>query len=89
MAQIHDIPAGPHYAVIALLTIHTPGDERSRTNPGHGYPASTDTYLEYKAFTDQAEWQKRIEYLTRAGTPFRAISATPAKVETKVTVTVT
>jgi hypothetical protein len=36
-----DVPIGHHYAVIIYKTIHIyhEGDERSRTNPGHGYPA--------------------------------------------------
>jgi hypothetical protein len=87
MTQISGVPEQPHYAIITVLSIYTPGDERSRTNPGHGYPAGTDTYLEYKAFTDRDEWEGRIELLMRAGTSFRAITATPAKVSTKVTVT--
>lgn len=34
-----DIPDGHHYAIIEFRKIHVPGDERSRTNPGHGCPA--------------------------------------------------
>lgn len=39
-----DVPAIPHYAVIVYKTrsIYHEGDERSRTNPGHGYPAHTE-----------------------------------------------
>jgi len=34
-----------HYAVLIYRTesFHVPGDERSRTHPGHGYPAHTKT----------------------------------------------
>ena len=40
------VPPGTHYAVIVYETtsVHVPGDERSRTCPGHGYPAHTDNY---------------------------------------------
>jgi len=41
-----DVPEGPHFTVIIYDTtsVYVPGDERSRTNPGHGYPEHTDTY---------------------------------------------
>ncbi len=29
------------FAVVYVETHHVAGDERSRTNPGHGYPAHT------------------------------------------------
>jgi hypothetical protein len=40
-----DVPDVPHYAVIIYSTtsVYVPGDERSRTNPGHGYPEHTET----------------------------------------------
>jgi hypothetical protein len=36
-----DVPTGEHYLVVVFgtETVHIPGDERSRTSPGHGYPA--------------------------------------------------
>jgi hypothetical protein len=39
-----DVPSIPHYAVIIYRTqsVYHEGDERSRTNPGHGYPAWTE-----------------------------------------------
>lgn len=40
-----DVPDVPHYVVLIYSTtsIYVPGDERSRTNPGHGYPEHTET----------------------------------------------
>ena len=40
-----DVPDAPHYAVLIYSTtsVFVPGDERSRTNPGHGYPEHTET----------------------------------------------
>ena len=32
------------YAVIVERSVYIPGDERSRTNPGHGYPATTEYF---------------------------------------------
>jgi hypothetical protein len=41
-----DVPEGPHYAVLIYdkKSVHIPGDERSRTNPGHGYPEHTEEF---------------------------------------------
>ncbi|MGO4337839.1 hypothetical protein AB4037_23260 [Labrys sp. KB_33_2] len=82
------IPSEPHFAIITETSVHIPGDERSRTHPGHGYPAHTETYINYQAFTDRAEWEFHIQRLTERRTPFKAIAATPALIKTNVTVEV-
>lgn len=48
MMQVHgpsDVPKGPHYVALVFKqhTYTIPGDERSQTHPGHGYPESTTT----------------------------------------------
>lgn len=86
MAQLSDVPQHGHWAIIQTTSVHIPGDERSRTNPGHGYPASTETFITYRAFVSQAEWETEIERLTLRGDPFRAIVAHHAKVSTRVIV---
>lgn len=90
MSSFRDIPSGPHFAIITETSVHIPGDERSRTNPGHGYPEHTETYINYEAFTDRADWETRIAQMSQSlySTAFRAISVTPATVETKVSVSV-
>lgn len=45
-----DIPLVEHYAVFKGGSIYIPGDERSRTNPGHGYPESTENVIQYEVF---------------------------------------
>ena len=55
-----DMIDGPHFAIIEFSSIHIPGDERSRTNPGHGYPASTEPVVKYIAFTNEEEWKEKI-----------------------------
>ena len=45
-------------------TIHIPGDERSRTNPGHGYPAHTQTYDCVEVFEDEDKLKDTIKRLT-------------------------
>lgn len=38
-------PKGPHFAILTFGSVHTAGDERSRTHPGHGYPASSESVV--------------------------------------------
>lgn len=47
------------YAVIYTDTIYHEGDERSRTNPGHGYPAYSESVEKIKIFPHEdalKEW---------------------------------
>lgn len=48
--SIDKIPEIEHYAIVKTGSIHIPGDERSRTNPGHGYPAETRQHIEYEVY---------------------------------------
>jgi hypothetical protein len=45
-----DVPNGKHFAILIFTesTVHVPGDERSRTCPGHGYPAHDETTESYE-----------------------------------------
>jgi len=81
------IPKEPHWAIIEFSLIHVPGDERSRTHPGHGYPAHTETQITYKAFTDEDEWAFAVEELERQGrVEYKAMKVIPARVSTHVRV---
>ena len=55
-----DVPDGTHYAIIVYKTrmIHHEGDERSRTHPGHGYPAHSEDVESFEHFVtlDKADW---------------------------------
>lgn len=55
-----ELPKGEHWAIITSQTVTIPGDERSRTSPGHGYPESTERYLRYEAFTDEDEFKTEL-----------------------------
>ncbi len=84
-----DIPEGSHYAILEQRSISIPGDERSRTNPGHGYPASTEQVWDYIVFKDRDEWEaeiKRRHGLVFGNKDFVAISATPARISTTISV---
>lgn len=66
-----DFPSAKHYAIIIfdVKHIHHEGDERSRTNPGHGYPAYTETVnnFQYLSFDHNDEgktkWENKIKEL--------------------------
>ncbi len=94
-----DVPDGHHYAILTFKSesIHIPGDERSRTNPGHGYPAETRTIssIEYTFTHNRDEWVRTIEKLEKEKAaarygredPYTAIEvASKASIETKVVV---
>lgn len=50
-----------NYAAIITDTIYHEGDERSRTNPGHGYPAYTETVEKFHKFKDFADMQNYVQ----------------------------
>ncbi len=77
MALSH-IPSTEHFAILTEVSVYIPGDERSQSHPGHGYPASTETYLSYEAFTDRALWEEKVQLLHARGTRFRAMKVQPA-----------
>lgn len=54
-------PGTTAYAILTFSTVYIPGDERSRTNPGHGYPASTETTSALYVCKDEEEWLSEIE----------------------------
>jgi hypothetical protein len=49
------------FAVFVKRKIDIPGDERSRTNPGHGYPAETRKFTEVLEFDDAAKLREWVE----------------------------
>lgn len=63
----YEVPEEPHYAVIVYNQerVTIPGDERSRTNPGHGYPEHTRTFdtFEHWVTTNIDDLGKFLEWL--------------------------
>lgn len=89
-----DIPTNPHWAIVYFETYYIPGDERSKSCPGHGYPESTEISANYIAFDNEQEWKADItKRLTPSyGSPdtnFVAMKVTPASISTEVSVKVT
>lgn len=84
-----DIPKTEHFAILEFSSINIPGDERSRTHPGHGYPATTENVVKYLCFTDQAEWERVVRSRAENGAKnFVAIKVNPANLELSVKVNI-
>ncbi len=66
-----DVPKGRHYVVLIYKTdsVTIPGDERSRTHPGHGYPEHTQefTTFEQHVTEDRADWEAFIAKMVQPG----------------------
>ena len=63
--DIKDCPTGAHLALLEFYSVYHEGDERSRTNPGHGYPAYTESVVRYTWWLpeDRHLWLKEIQNL--------------------------
>ena len=93
ITQPDKLPKTIHFAALVFKThcIHHEGDERSRTNPGHGYPEYTETInaVEYIPFSSQEEmeqWVIKAETAKYDKVNYRLIEARP--LSAKITATV-
>ncbi len=87
----NDIPEAPHFAALITKSVTIPGDERSRSAPGHGYPEHIETSIEYIAFArreEMEEWVKKQEASQFGTKNYRIIEAFPRRVTTSVSVEV-
>ncbi len=88
--RIDELPEAEFYAILKPASMTIPGDERSRTNPGHGYPEHSVDYWEMETFPSQAEWEAEVRRLSLDTgyyrQPFKAVKITPARIAKTVTV---
>ena len=88
--KVADFPSGELLAILMPKSTHVPGDERSRTNPGHGYPAHTEQSWEIQLFPNEEEWKAEIVRLMSAEgfmrKQFKAFRMIPPEVTTRITV---
>jgi hypothetical protein len=59
--RTEDIPRCGHWVILDNKSIYIPGDERSRSAPGHGYPESTERYVSYVAYLDREEFEEDLK----------------------------
>jgi hypothetical protein len=78
------------YAALITKSVTIPGDERSRTNPGHGYPEHTVEHIEIVDFKDKAAMEAWVQRATTGYSKpsFRLIQYEDLKYETEITVKV-
>lgn len=78
-----EIPTTPHIAVIVFDSIYVPGDERSRTCPGHGYPERYESTIKYIILSESEfeDWAKG-----RREETYAVVSAKKLTVTTKTTI---
>jgi len=81
------------YGIIQKESIRVEGDERSRTNPGHGYPAHTVTTMAIREFPDKSSWETWIERASKPRTyghaeKFTAIIYREVEVVTEVKINI-
>jgi hypothetical protein len=83
------MPTKEHWAIIEYSHIYVPGDERSRTHPGHGYPASNQPVLNYIAFDSKEDLEKYFqEHSTMKIENVTIIHVKPAVAKTVVSIEV-
>jgi hypothetical protein len=89
-----DIPNEAHFALLVYRTeaLYSPGDERSKTHPGHGYPAHTVTTTTYEHWVtcDESELHHKVTELLavpKYGRPKPTFAV--LRVEQKLPVTMT
>jgi hypothetical protein len=78
-----EIMRRPHWAIISNVSVYHEGDERSRTHPGHGYPAHTTTHMEYTPYATEEEALEAIRR-KQGHDRFTVIKAAPYRVETDI-----
>jgi hypothetical protein len=89
-----DFPENEHWVILTYSLIHIPGDERSRTCPGHGYPAEDKNIVNYDVYFDEKKWKDQISYLEATNatsyskTRYSAFKAVPAKIKTSIEITI-
>lgn len=86
---LNEVPPAAHFVALIFSSIHIEGDERSRANPGHGYPAENKPVVEYIAFKDRAEmeaWVLKEETSLHGKTSYKIIEATPMTIVKSVSV---
>lgn len=70
MEPFKDPKSDIQFCMLVPKSTYIPGDERSRTDPGHGYPAETQKSWDLLAFENQTDWEDEISARTLAGKDF-------------------
>jgi hypothetical protein len=88
-----DVPKTEHYAILVYKqhSVYHEGDERSRTNPGHGYPAYTEVFTKAEHYVTQnySIWETEVRRLAGKKEQFVAFKVNQlAEIKTTVSIEV-
>ena len=88
--SVNEVPKDEHYAIILNDSIYIPGDERSKTCPGHGYPASTKQVVSYEVYLTKEKLMESIQDLENPKFGYKkdyvVIKVTPVKITTSINI---
>jgi len=86
--KVSELPDKSFFAILTETRVTIPGDERSRTCPGHGYPEHTESFWNMEVYENEKEWKEEVKRLTMSrdvyGREFKAVCITPAKIDVSV-----
>jgi hypothetical protein len=83
-------PSAPHWAILKFSTTNVAGDERSRTNPGHGYPAHSVDNVSYEAYYTEQKFLAAVAKLesdSYARGRYSVLKVEPLTIKATITVT--
>jgi hypothetical protein len=93
IVEPENIPQQTHFAALVFKsrTIQHEGDERSRTHPGHGYPAYSETihtveYIPFPSKKEMEKWVLRAETTKFNPPKYKLIEARPLTPKVSATV---
>lgn len=75
-----DLPPGEHFAILVFSSVYVPGDERSRTNPGHGYPAYNQPVTNVEVYATRELWEAEINKRTQSPNVYESWTACVIKI---------
>ena len=84
--DVSEVPNSPSFVILTTKSTYIPGDERSRTNPGHGYPGGYEKSWYLQVFDTEEEWATEVKRLQLAKSEFKAGIFNPAQITTEVNV---
>ncbi len=83
-----DVPKTEHFVVVQFASLFIPGDERSRSHPGHGYLEHTEQVAKYMSFDTKDEWESFIHHNVQKLGEFVAMRVIPADTTISVKVAI-
>lgn len=77
----------PTYIALHTHSYYVPGDERSRTNPGHGYPGGNETVNTYTKFKNKEEMLSWVRIYGK-NTQYEIFTCNPVEITLEYTATI-